>query len=284
MTIVDVDKGAVRVPDAEVRGLLAETGIRFAEVRASRFSFVTAMRIAKAVDSHGAEAVLTHTLSEAMAALSGRKIARHPYPIICAPESAQARHIVPQMAREIDAWIFDRPPATTLQLRNQYIVPTYWPEAANQPRQEAVKGKTRISWIGPVTDRVALEQTIRTAATLPHCELHIYGTGAARTVMPCVQLARTLPELSVTWHGDDYDEALVVAQTDIAVTTSPALTQAEARCRVAGVPVAPPYELAQAVAGHDRYAKFDISSLTASHHARRWQQIILELANHKNSH
>ena len=254
MTIVDVQKGQRRLDELTVSGLQG-FGIETRAEQSAAISPLTSMRVASAVKASKAEVVIVHRAKDAVAAVSARKLldASLPYSIIYMPltiEDNDARIpdetldgistivvAAPTLADTV-CWRDkgDHAPAGISRIPLTVIEPT---APSKNITSLPFATPLKLGWIGPIEESDRLKKTVEACEQIgkDHVELLVYGSGHARDVMPIVKGARHMPDLSVTWFGDDILADKAVTQVHALVRTSTIITPTEIQTLESGIPV-----------------------------------------------
>lgn len=264
MHVIDVRDNDRNGVIAMSRDLLCKNfNVNVSTLVASSFSFITSTRLANAIKKNQASLVVVDRLKDAIAAVSARKLLTKDlsnYKIIYSVSSFDHRPtgVPTEVCRGIDCWVFDCQ-ATELEYTNNEFIevhraviipPTTAITIADAHKNEQQRDALHISVVGDLSDGERLHRTVRAVAacTRSKVELHVYGTGKPRTIMPIVNEARHLDGLSVVWHGSDYNIAAVAADTDICISAFAVADNVDIFFRSLAIPVVEPDKIAETIA------------------------------------
>lgn len=233
------------------RAFLRAHNVYYDTLCPSFLSALTAIRIAKAIDTGGHDFAEVTRLDDAMAAISAKKICHSGnFKIVLRPGPCSATpHSIPSdILTAVDLWLF---PSSRLLMAYQnlgvekkaLLSPVSFEdieEKAAPPHPSPV-----ISWIGPITDTKRLTACIEAVGSLKGAfTLRICGQGKPRIVMPCVRLARAIDYSDkVVWLGNDYSLADEIALCDAAIIPGIDITPDDALIPRHGKPLLWPDEI-----------------------------------------
>lgn len=300
MNVIDVREHDSTGVIEQCRKMLGEQYyIHVMPLHASSFSFITSTRMANAVKKDGASVIIVDRLKDAIAAVSARKLVTKSaanYKIIYSVSSLNAMpHGVPtEVCRGIDCWVFDCKEAEEaysnhefIEVHRSVIIPPTTAISMDAEKNRSKREALHISVVGDLNDGDRLHRTVRAVAACERnkIELHVYGTGKARTIMPIVNEARHLDGLSVVWHGSTYDLAAVCADTDLAVGAHNVADNVDIFMRSLAIPVVEPEKIAETIASEEALAAAGEASLAdyntlynSANNARQWSMLIQNLA------
>jgi hypothetical protein len=266
MHVIDVRSNDTTGVIAMSRQKLSENYyIQVTTLQASSFSFITSTRLANAIKKTQANVVIVDRLKDAIAAVSARKLLTKDlsnYKIIYSVSSLAHRPtgVPTEVCRGIDCWVFDCEATENEYSNNEFIevhraviIPPTTSLTLDAHKNEQQRDALHISVVGDLADGERLHRTVRAVAacTRSKVELHVYGTGKPRTIMPIVNEARHLDGLSVVWHGSEYDIAKVAADTDICVSAYRVADNVDIFFRSLSIPVVEPEKIAETIADAD---------------------------------
>jgi glycosyltransferase involved in cell wall biosynthesis len=280
------------------KGLSEVHGMRVTTIEASSFSFITSTRLANAIKNDGVDVVIVDRVKDAIAAVSARKLVakeQSNYKVIYSVSALSAMpHGVPtEVCRGIDCWVFDSAETEQayashefIEVHGSVIIPpttTLHLDVAKRGRQhEAV----HVSMIGELTDGDRLQRVIRAVAACSEraVELHVYGTGKPRVIMPIVNEARHTDGLNVVWHGTTYDLADAIADTDVAVGTHSVAGNIDIFMRSQGIAVVEPEQIAEVTASDEALNAAGeasreeyVNTYSSERHVQQWSALINKL-------
>ncbi len=242
----------LRVTKEDTHEIWKDYGIEVVRVAPSMLSAITALKIARAADKSGCAIVEVYTLTDAIAAVSARKIARQKFGIVysvgCCPTPPKG--IAAEIRREVDAWVFageNSAAAYPADLRNKTVI-----GATHFGIHDILEEKTRTPrtylMAGALTDFDRLRQAITDTDAAPDGTiLRICGTGKARYVMAEVRHAKHIqhPE-RIQWAGDAFDPDKETIIADAAIKGHDEVTPIEAYLMSRGLP------LYNSITGHEQ--------------------------------
>lgn len=237
MQIIDITSKHGQTISPKIADALSQLhNVTILPVASSSVSAFSSMRITSALKKFPAEIIVTHTVKDATAAVSARKIATDGVAgfriiLFIDNHTAMPKGLARDILDNIDAWVFSDGQTlrrwSTLRgidtARLHLIPPTTDFDVPADPRPRVPHSPLRISWVGPINNTARLEQLLRTCTSLPAgtYTLHVYGTGKARYVMPLLDRAQEMQNLSVEWHGDNYSLEKIPAETDLHFPSEP---------------------------------------------------------------
>lgn len=192
---------------------LAQQGFYFSQMQASWLSPITAMRIAKEIERQEACAVVVHTVTDAMAAISARKLVNNTIQVVVSvlPNSKVSNNITDEIIAGVDKWIFPSqrlmqkypPTLKNTSIRTPWDYDMSLPDASEREPEEG-----RMLWMGSVDANIprlmrAIDKVGKDGGA---SILIVVGTGKAQHVMRAVRKARAIscPQC-VVWKGEEYD-------------------------------------------------------------------------------
>ncbi len=299
MHVIDVRSNDTTGVIAMSRQKLSETYyIQVTTLQASSFSFITSTRLANAIKKTQANVVIIDRLKDAIAAVSARKLLTKDlsnYKIIYSVSSLAHRPtgVPTEVCRGIDCWVFDCEATENEYSNNEFIevhraviIPPTTSLALVAHKNEQQRDALHISVVGDLADGERLHRTVRAVAacTRSQVELHVYGTGKPRTIMPIVNEARHLDGLSVVWHGSEYDIVKVAADTDICVSAFRVADNVDIFFRSLSIPVVEPEKIAETIADADALQRASERSLndyntmySPTIHVEQWHNLLNNL-------
>jgi hypothetical protein len=263
-------------------------------LHASSFSFITSTRLANQLKKSKAEIVIVDRLRDAIAAVSARKLVSKQsagFKIIYSVSAlATMPHGVPtEVCRGIDCWVFDNECAEKaysehefIEVHRSVIIPPTTSITIAAEKKEHDRDSLHISVVGNLDDGDRMQRIVRAVASCSrnNLELHVYGTGKPRTIMPIVNEARHLDGLKVVWHGSNYDLAQIVADSDLAVGAYRVPGNEDIFLRSLGVAVVEPEKIAETIASSDAIKTAGTNSLneynekySAELHVQQWHEL-----------
>ena len=233
----------LRVTKNEIPQIWADKGILVERISSSWLSAFTAAKIARAVDKSGCEIVEIYNLTDAMAAVSSRKIARSRFAIVCSiPANTEAPKGIPtEIRRGVDAWAFTSQESAAdfpSDLKNKTVIPATHFGIKELAELKSIAPRKYL-FVGPLTDFDRLKQAIADTDCAPDgTALRICGTGKARYVMAEVRHARGIehPE-RIEWAGADYDLGNEITRADAVIKSHRDITDTEAYIMSRGLPL-----------------------------------------------
>lgn len=227
----------------EIPKIWKEYGIDVDLMSPHFLSAFTANKIARVADQYGCKVVEVYNTTNAIAAVSARKIAKGRFAIVCSiPANREApKGIAVEIRREVDAWVFTSHESAAdfpTDLKNKTVIPAThfgidkWAESRSGTPQKYL-------YIGPLTDFDRLRQAIADTDNAPDgTTLRICGTGKARYVMAEVHHARHIshPE-RIVWLGEGYDLDKEAYRSDAAIKSHRDITDTEAYIMSHGLPL-----------------------------------------------
>jgi hypothetical protein len=272
--------------------------INVSTLHPSSFSFITSTRMANELKKTQASVLIVDRLKDAVAAVSARKLLpknNAGYKIIYTVSSlAHMPTGVPtEVCRGIDCWVFDSEIAENaysnhefIEVHRAVIIPPTTSLNFNVVRHHEQRESLHITVVGDLTDCDRLQRIVRSVAACSRhkVELHVYGTGKPRYIMPVVNEARHLDGLSVVWHGSSYDLKSVIADTDIAVGAFKVPDNVDIFMRSLGIPVVEPEKIAETVASQESLDEASANSLNdfktiynLDFHVAQWHNLLQDL-------
>lgn len=270
--------------------------IRVSVLQPSGFSFITSTRLANELKNTKASIVVVDRLKDAIAAVSARKlvskdIATYKLLYVVSTLAHMPTGVPTEVCRGIDCWVFDA--ESTLQTydnnefievhRSVIIPPTTSIDIVAHKNTEQ-RETLHISVVGNLADADRLYRTVRAVAACARdkVQLHVYGTGKPRHIMPIVNEARHLDGLSVVWHGSDYKLDAVAADTDIAVGAYAVPDGVDIFFRSLAIPVVEPEQIAEVIATPESLQAAADKSLTdyktlycIEQHVQQWHNLLI---------
>lgn len=212
-------------------------------MRPSPISALTALQIASEADKCAATIVHVSRLSDAMAAISARKLGKSTYKIVMEVEpcAEPPRRIPRDILAGVDAWIFPAESAVWPDARGVHVIvmppcgeplaslPLLLPDCvtpANGDANEMSVSPRRLLWVGPIDGNYTrLAQAIESVG--PSQQLRICGTGKARHTMPLVR--RSKQSSNIVWLGEEYNLTNELNQADAIIQSGSTPTLLELR-------------------------------------------------------
>lgn len=263
MQIIDLRQNSLDGIIELSRNLLAQKHhIVVTELQPSGFSFITSTRLANLLKKNKASVVVVDRLKDAVAAVSARKLLPKDVASYKIVYSVSALAHIPtgvptEVCRGIDCWVFDAESTMQtytnhefIEVHTSVIIPPTTSINLEAQRNTEPREALHISVVGDLADADRLHRTVRAVAACDRgkVELHVYGTGKPRNIMPIVNEARHLDGLSVVWHGSEYKLENVAADTDIAVGAYAVPGNVDIFFRSLGIPVVEPENIAEIIA------------------------------------
>lgn len=244
MIIIDIHANeSPTLPDILSHGLTECFGIVCQPVKASSISAFTSLTIAGMLKKQTVSAIVCQRRKDLLGALDANKLIKKdntPPKVIYVPqtETELGEKLTKSTLAALNAIVVPTPNDieryASVAQKVTVIEPTYNIEKPIQ-QQKTEKSKITVSWIGPITEYHRLEKLIE--ATPKGININVYGTGEARYIMPIVKAARYMPELNITWYGDEYTLSDAISATDIAVKTTRIPNPIQTQMHAMGIPV-----------------------------------------------
>ena len=265
----------------------------------SSFSFITSTRLANAIKKQRADVVIVDRLKDAIAAVSARKLLTKDCAGFKILYSVSALSHMPtgvptEVCRGIDCWVFDSKEAERtysnhefIEVHSSVIIEPTTVLDLDVEKNRAERNALHITVVGDLADTNRMQRIVRAvgACARDKVELHVYGTGKPRYIMPVVNESRKLDGLNVVWHGETYKLESVIADTDIAVGAYRVASSADIFMRKLGIAVVEPEKIAETVATPEALAAACKASqeeyekrYSIDVHVRQWHELINSLA------
>lgn len=235
---------------------LSRRGVTLLDYSPTLLSAFAAMRISSIIDKEDISVIEVSNIKDAMAATSGRDLARKKHVKIIMnvpPNFPTPKGVAGELRRKIDGWIF---PSARLRdtfpddLRGATVIQTtsfaLATDLAPTPHDKPV-----ISWIGDITRPDRLKAFLEEAEATPgDYSLRISGAGDAAKVMPVVRFSRQLARnRDIVWVGEEYDPATEIKGSDAVLASDDDITPTEAAAILSGRHLLQPGELGAFLAG-----------------------------------
>ncbi len=300
MQIIDLRQNSQNGAVELSRHLLIQNhGMAVSELQPSGFSFITSTRLANVLKKTKAQIVVVDRLKDAIAAVSARKLLPKDIAAYKLVYSVSALQHMPtgvptEVCRGIDCWVFDAESTKQAYSENEFIevhssviIPPTSAIDMHAHKNTAMRESLHITVVGDLADADRLQRTVRAVASCDRgkVELHVYGTGKPRYIMPIVNEARHLDGLSIVWHGSEYKLEAVAADTDIAVGAYAVPDSVDIFFRSLGIPVVEPEKIAEIIATPESMHAAAETSLSdyrtlysPEAHVEQWRKLIENLA------
>ncbi len=255
MKILSIHSKSIHTPQKK-SDELSRLGISLLDYSPTLFSAFAAMRISSMIDKEEISVIEVGNIKDAMAAISGRDLARkkHVKIIINVPPNFHSpKGVAGEIRRKIDAWLF---PSARLRdtfpddLRRAAVIPTT-SFTLTTNIEKTTHDKPVISWISDITRPDRLKAFLEEAESTPgDYSVRICGAGDAAKVMPVVRFARQLTRnRDITWVGEEYDPETEIKECDAVVASDDDITSTEAAAILSGRPLLHPGDLGSYLAG-----------------------------------
>lgn len=244
MIILDIHAAqSPTLPDILSQGLDERFGILCQRVDASPMSAFTALTIAGILKKQTVSAIVCRRRKDLLGALDASKLIKSETSkptVVFAPqtESELAEKLTKSTLKAVDAIVVPTPQDMNRYLTVKEKITVIEPTYNIDNKIDYNRGNHHpltISWIGPIVEHQRLDNLIKT--TPKDININVYGTGEARYIMPIVKAARYIPDLHITWFGDEYSLSDAISATDIAVKTTRIPDPIQTQLYALGIPV-----------------------------------------------
>lgn len=242
--------------------ILESNGVVTEYVVPAPLNFLTTVGLASKCKKKNPDAVITYKPSQALAAVSARKINRTtkdtplPYPIIfyVTSETKVPLSIYREVAEGIDAIVYENEATRKNWHKVKNIdlvkVSSVIPRPADNEYIEKNENNsaTVLVYAGPIGKAETLGRILDKIARLDESiqpEVNVLGTAKARYIMPVVKRARA-NKLNVNWLGENTEPDTAFAQADGFIISSPGSPcEIEKQLMAMGVPPVAPETIDQ---------------------------------------